>query len=195
IKQLNKNDISGFWIDKDKEKVYYLSSDGMEVFRSELDGSGYKEIAVLPQGCAVSGKWKVSPDRKKLFCLGKYQLSVFSIDPANGKTNKKEAFVTHATEEKIIDAFWHSDSYHIVLVGSKNIEVIEIGMNVSAVNLVNLNKKDVSCYYDEDKDVLYFIDSERAADGRVYDNLYKLEFGTRFNLLQLQELILPKTNE
>jgi len=195
IKQLNKNDISSFWVDKEKEKVYYLSSDGTSIFRSEMDGSESKEMAVLPQGCASFGKWKVSPDRRKVFCFGQNQLVVVVFDSVNLKTNNKESFVTHNIEEKIVDAFWHSDSYHIVLVSAKNIEVIEAGLNVAAVNLVNLNKKGTSCFYDTDKDVLYFTDSERALDGRVYDNLYKLEFGTKFNLLQLQELILPKTNE
>ena len=48
-------------------------------------------------------------------------------------------------------------------------------------------------FYDETKDVLYFLDSQRAPDENYYDNVYKLELNAKS--FPFQELIGTKENE
>jgi hypothetical protein len=102
-------------------------------------------------------------------------------------------FIFNYPKGKIIDVFWHSDSYHLILVSDKSIEVLEVEPQSQPLVLVALTKKDTSSYYDMHTDTLYFLDSQKAADGNLYDNLYKLQLDTRTFLLQ--EFIKLKSYE
>ena len=61
--------------------------------------------------------------------------------------------------------------------------MFEIAVKPNPVNLVNLNKKISEAFYDPDADTLYFMDSQKGADGIFYDNVYKLELNKKADLL------------
>lgn len=100
-------------------------------------------------------------------------------------------FTINYTNGKIIDVFWHSDSYHLILVGNRFIEALEAKPEVATVTLVTLNKKNSRAYYDVHTDTLYFLDAQKAEDGNFYDNLYKLELNSRAFLLQELRKLKP----
>lgn len=193
IKQLNKERISSFWFDKEKAKMYYLNEEEKIIYKSDLEGDNFEAVGVLPEKFLQPTECKVSPDREKLLCLNQHQIAMVYLGPQDNSGNIPAPFVLEYAEQKIIDAFWHSDSFHIILVTSRNIEALEAKLDSKAVILANLNKKNTSLYYDQDKDTLYFLDSEKALDGKFYDNVYKLELNTRSP--PFKELIKPKTNE
>ncbi len=192
IKQLNRDRLSSFWIDEERATIYYINPEDNSIYKSDLEGrNSEKVVDFLPlQPPAI--KWKLSSDKEKLLYFNAHQIGIAYLEPQN-KISKEQAFVLSYTDDKIIDVFWHSDSYHLILVGSKSIEALEAQPQGGPVALVNLNKRNTSCFYDTRTDTLYFLDSERAADDNLYDNLYKLELNTR--AFPLQELIKLKSNE
>jgi len=99
-------------------------------------------------------------------------------------------------QEKIINVFWHSDSYHLIVLTNKHVGVIESRAGALPINLVKLNKEEAAAFYDLKEDALYFNDSQKSSEGTVYNNLYKLELSTGHPLFQAVNLkIKEKLNE
>lgn len=192
IAQLNKEKISSFWVDEEKERIYYIDQDENIIYKSDLNGENFKEIGVLPGDFAVK-KCKISWNKQKLICFNLHQVVAVNLEPELDLTDANSALLLDYSNRKIIDVFWHSDSYHLILVTDRNIEIREASSESAPVNLVNLNKKNISAFYDRNKDTLYFVDSQKAEDSKLYDNVYKLELGTNFS--PLKELIKPRSNE
>lgn len=192
IKQLNRDRLSSFWVDEDRETIYYINPEDNSTYKSDLEGRDSEKIVdFLPlQPPAI--KWKLSPDREKLLYFNAHQIGIVYLEPQN-KISQDPPFVLNYSDDKIIDVFWHSDNYHLVLVSRKSIEALEAQPQTEPVLLVNLNKKNTACFYDTRTDTLYFLDSQRAADGNFYDNLYKLELNAK--TFPLQDLIKLKSNE
>jgi hypothetical protein len=193
IKQLNKEKISSFWIDKEKGTIYYIDDEHNIIYISNLEGEEFRAIGSLPETFDSIEGLKVSSDRKKLMCYNVRQIAIVYLNPEIGFSSRELPFVLNFSNRKLIDVFWHSDSYHLILVTNKNIEVLEAKENPMAVNLVNLNKRSAFSFYEQDKDILYFLDSGRAPDEGLYDNVYKLELSTR--IFPFHELRKSKTNE
>ena len=187
VKQLNKEKITSFWVDKEKGKVYYLDAEELAVFRSDLEGNDFEETGDLSGVSAAQKKWKVSPDRKKILLFSQHQIAVVNLEQQNKPVDMQEAVILEYSDYRINDAFWHSDSYHVILVTDRDIQVTEAKSEPMTVSLVNLYKRNAPVFYDESNDTLYFLDTQKAADGKLYDNVYKLELGSR--LLPLQGLI------
>lgn len=192
IKQLNRDRLSSFWVDDERETIYYINPEDNSIYKSDLEGRNSKKIVDFIPLLPSAIKWKLSPDREKLLYFNAHQIGIVYLLPQN-KISQEPSFVLNYSNDKIIDVFWYSDSYHLVLVSHKSIEALEAQPQGDTVVLVNLNKKNTYCFYDTRADTLYFLDSQRAADGNLYDNLYKLELNTRIFLLQ--ELIKLKSNE
>lgn len=192
IKQLNRDRLSSFWVDEDRETIYYINPEDNSIYKSDLEGRYSEKIADFIPLLSSAIKWKLSPDREKLLYFNAHQIGIAYIMPQN-KISQEPPFVLNYPDDKIIDVFWHSDNYHLVLVSRKSIEALEAHPQGAPVVLVNLNKRNTSCFYDTRTDTLYFLDSQRAVDGNLYDNLYKLELNTR--TFPLQELIKLKSNE
>lgn len=72
---------------------------------------------------------------------------------------------------------------------------MELRPDAKRIVLSKLNKKDADVFYDDDTDTLYFQDWEKAADGKIYDNLYKLELKRKFFDSGFQGLLKSKTDE
>lgn len=192
IKQLNKDRLSSFWLDEERGAIYYINPEDNGIYKSDLEGRNSEKIVDFFPLEPPAIKWKLSPDRGKLLYFNAHQIGIAYLLPQN-KLSQEQPFVLNYTKDKIIDVFWHSDSFHLILISRKSIEAQEAQLQAEPVALVNLNKRNTSCFYDTRVDALYFLDSERAADGNLYDNLYKLELNTR--AFPLQELMKLNSNE
>lgn len=193
IKQLNKDRLSSFWVDEEKASLYYINQGDNIIYKSDLEGEHFQGIASLPEITPLPLKWKLSDDRENLLYFNAHQIAVAHLGSQKETSRIEPPFVLDYPNYKIIDAFWHSDSYHIILISDKKIEVLEAKPQSVPVTLVNLNKKNTSAFYDIRTDTLYFLDSQRAADGNLYDNLYKLELNIK--TFPWQERIKSKSNE
>jgi len=78
-------------------------------------------------------------------------------------------------------------------VRENQIEVTEARPQAKAVVLARLNNKNSPAFYDNRSDTLYFLDTQQAADGNSYDNLYKIEMSP--STFPWQELMKRKNNE
>jgi len=192
IKQLNKERLSSFWIDEEKEIIYYINAEDDSIYKSDLEGAHLEKITNFLGIHPPAVKLKVSPDREKLLYFNAHQIGIARLQPQK-KLSGEPSFVLDCKDETIVDVFWHSDNYHLILVRDKSIEALEAQASARPVILVNLNKKSTFCSYDTRTDTLYFLDSQKAADGNMYDNLYKLELNSR--AFPFQELIKLKADE
>lgn len=193
MKQLNKEKISSFWVDQEKDKVYYLNLEENAIYSSDLEGENFSVVGSFTQVRPTPLKWKISPDKEKFLAFGPHQIVVANLNPVHKSYPTAPPFFLDVPEHRVIDVFWHSDSYHLILVTDADIEVQEANPKSTALTLVNLNKRNTSVFYDEEKDILYFIDSQKGADGKFYDNLFKLELNAKFS--PFKDLMKPKANE
>ena len=193
IKQVNKERLSSFWIDEKRGVLYYLNQEDNSVYKSDLEGEHFQKIASLPEISPAPLKWKISDDRDRLLSFNVHKIVIANLGSPKESSPIEPPFVLDFLGARIIDAFWHSDSYHIIVISDRRIDVLEAKPQAMPVTLVNLNKKNTSAFYDIQTDTLYFLDSERAPDGNIYDNLYKLELNVKTSALQ--DLIKIKPNE
>ena len=188
IQQLNIENVAYFWLEPAENSVYYINKEGNVIYKSALDGDNFKAIASIPMSAASFKKWKISPDKEKLLCFNSRQIAVVYLkEPAS------RYFILDYAHHRINDIFWHSDSYHLILFTDRDIEVLEADPKTSAVTLATLNKNNMPAFYNERTDTLYFFDSEKAQDGEIYDNVYKLELNVRFS--PFKELMRRRDSE
>ena len=192
-KKLNKEEISSFWVDKERGRIYYVDLKENVIYKSDLDGENFQDIGTLPEILPHPKKWKLSPNKGKLFFYNPTQIVVVTLELEEGMSIPDSAVVLNLTDTRIVDVFWHSDSYHIIVVTEKAVEVLEAQPKAVPVELISLNKKNTTVFYDETKDVLYFLDSQRAQDENYYDNVYRLELYAKS--FPFQKLIGTKENE
>jgi len=193
IKQLNRDNLSLFLLDEERQVLYCINSEEGIIFRSDTEGERFEVVSNFSALSPAPAKWKISPDREKFLYFNINQIGIAFLHPLNGKLSAPASFVSGLPEAKIVDVFWHSDSYHLIVVTNRSIEVTEAQPRSTPITLVNLNKKNTAAHYDPHTDTLYFLDAQRAPDGNLYDNLYKLELNTR-NFL-FQELMRLKSYE
>ena len=194
IEQMNKDKISSFWLDLEKGKIYYLNHEESAIYRSDLEGENFERIGNFSGIDFPIKEWKISPDREKLVCFNPRKIAVVYLNPKPDLPSAQAApLMLDYPNRRISNVFWHSDSYHLILITDRNIEVQEASLKSAPINLADLNTRNVPVFYDDTKDVLYFLDSERALDGKFYDNVYKLEIGAKFS--PFQEFINSKPGE
>jgi len=192
IKQLNKGKFSYFWIDERDRTIYYADQDEWALYSSDLDGENFERLLSLPQITPAPLKFKLSKDKQRLMYFNKRQialvdLGIDTVPPHRG------TLILDYPQEPIIDIFWHSDNYHLIVITARKIEVLESDQDYRPVLLVNLERKSTSFSYDVETDTLYFTDYQKAADGNFYNNLYKLELNAK--PLVLQDIIRMKPHE
>jgi len=184
IKQLNQVKISCFWLDREGDRIYYFNQDENILYKSDLDGGRFEEIGSIPvEFSPLPKEFKISSDRQKLLLINAHQVCVLSLRSQGSLSYSKPSVIFNFSNKQINDVFWHSDSYHFILVTDKDVEVLEAEENSTPVNLVNLNKRNSGIFYDTDKDTLYFMDFQKGDDGLLYNNVYKLELNNKENLL------------
>ena len=192
VKQLNKNLLSASWVDEERQAAYYVNRDDNGLYKSDLNGEHYERLSSLLTLVPAPLKYKVSLDRERLLYFNSKQLAITYINP-DKKINRDASFVIDYPEAALVDAFWHSDGYHLIVVREDQIEVIEARPKARAVVLTQLNNKNSSAFYDIRNDTLYFLDAQPAADGNIYDNLYKIELSPWS--FPWQDLMKRRSNE
>lgn len=193
VKKLNKEKISFFWVDKERGRIYYVDFKENVIYKSDLDGEDFQDIGTLPEMLPHPKKWKLSPNKSKLLFYNLNQIAVVTLELEEGMPIPDSAVLLNLADTRIVDVFWHSDSYHIIVVTEKAIDALEAQPKAVPVELASLNKKNTTVFYDDTKDVLYFLDSQKASDENYYDNVYKLELNTKS--FPFQNLIKTKENE
>lgn len=192
VNQISKERPSAFWVDDKKETIYYINPETNSVYKSGLGGEHLEKIAVLQQGLDLPIKWRMSPNEEALLFFNTHQIAIVSLKSQNALSNKEESFVLNYPLYNIIDVFWHSDSYHFILIHGNSIDVLEANAHPAIINLLTLNRKNTYAFYNIKTDTLYFLDSQKAADGNFYDNIYALELGTKIS--PFRELMRLRTN-
>jgi hypothetical protein len=188
LQQLNQEKFSSFRIDTEKKVVYYLDQEKKIVYRSDLEANNFEDIASLPDRFIQINGWEVSLDQKKLFIFNQHQISTVFFDTQVDDEYVSPVVFLDYPQEKIINVFWHSDSYHLVVLTDKHVQVIESRPGAVPINLVELNNGESSAFYDTKEDALYFSDNQRSPEGSFYNNLYKLELSA--NLYLIKRLIV-----
>jgi len=184
LQQLNQENFSSFRIDPAKKVVYYLDLGKKVLYRSNLDAYNFEDIASLPDNLTQINGWEVSADQKKIFIFNLHQINVILFDTQVDYDHAAPVVFLDYAQEKIINVFWHSDSYHLVVLTDKHVGVIESRPGAVPINLVELNKVSSTAFYDVKEDALYFSDNQRSPEGSFYNNLYKLELNTNLYLLE-----------
>lgn len=193
LQQLNQERFSSFHIDTEKKVIYYLDQENKVVYRSNLDASNFEDVASLPEKFSPISGWQVSEDKRKLFVFNHHQISVVFFDNQGDYGYPDSPVFLDYPQEKIINVFWHADSYHLIVLTDRHVQVIESSPRGLPVNLVELNKEGAVAFYDSKENTLYFSDSQRSADGSFYNNLYKLDLSPSF--LSFERLIKKKKDE
>ncbi len=173
--RLNRDKLSSFRIDAQSKLIYYLDQLNRVVYRSDFAANNFEDVASLPQGFTQISGWEISADRKKLFIFNQRQISVIFFDNQGDYGYPDASVFWDYTQEKVINVFWHSDNYHLVVLTDKHVQVVEARGQSKPLNLVELNKEATSAFYDVKEDTLYFNDSQ---------NLYKLELSSNLFLLE-----------
>jgi len=184
LQQLNQEKFSSFRINAEKKVVYYLDQEKKVLYRSNLEAQNFEDIATLPDKFIQVNGWEVSSDQKKMFIFNQHQISVIFFDTQVDDEYAASTVFLDYPQEKIVDVFWHSDSYHLVVLTDKHVQVIESRLGAVPINLVELNKGGSAAFYDTKEDALYFSDSQRSPEGSSYNNLYKLELSANFYVLE-----------
>lgn len=184
LEQLNREKFAFFRLDSESGLIYYLNQKSGVVYRSNLEGGNFEDIASLPENFPQVSGWEVAPDKKKLFIFSPRQIAVVFFEGEDNYEYPDSPVSLDYPGERIIQVFWHSDSYHLVLITNRHIAVIEARTGALPVALVELGNENMESYYDNKRDILYFSDSQRSADGTMYKDLYRMKLNTDLYLLE-----------
>jgi len=193
IEQVNKDKFNVFLVEEAKGVIYYINYEDNGIYASDLNGSHYKKISSFIGISPPSSKWKFSPDNEKIVYFNKHKIGVTYSNGEREKKYSDKSFVLDYPQAGILDVFWHSDNYHLIVISDRNIEVLEAHPETNFIELVKLNKRNVAATYNFHEDTLYFVDSQRVEDGSVYNNLYKIDLTAK--ALIFPELIKIKKDE
>ncbi|MFH0762915.1 MAG: PEGA domain-containing protein [Candidatus Omnitrophota bacterium] len=192
IEKVSNESALSFWLDDKRGSIYYVGQEDNSIYKSELDTEAYRKISSFPRQVSLPLNWRPAPDGEKLLCFDSHQLMMVPLDSQSQLPVEKEPVPLYVSRDAIVDVFWHSDSYHIIVVTDNNIEALEAMRSSRPVNLISLNKKSTCAFYDLKSDILYFLDSQQAADGEAYDNVYRLDLSSKFD--PFRELMRLRTN-
>lgn len=194
IRQLNRGQVSSFWFDQDKQAVYYFNQNDATVSKSDSDGQNYEEIGRFITISSSPAEYKLSADRKKIAYFNQHQISINYIFPP--KESVIDDFILDFPGINIRNIFWYSNGAYIIMVTDKALEVLEARPGSKPITLINFNKANSYYFYDADSGAFLFLDSQVASDGRVYDNVYKIDLGQKiFNMGSFEGLIKHKVDD
>jgi len=192
LEQLNRGGFSLFRAYPDKGEIYYLDEPAGVVYKSGLNGDNFEDVASLPDKFGRISGWDVSPDREKLFIFNSHQIGIISLDDRDDYIYADSYISLDYPREGITAVFWHSDSYHLIVLTDRHVAVVESRPLAKPVNLVELNKEPRQVFYDNKRQEIYFSDAQRRPDGTVYSNLYRLQLSPELYLL---ERLIKRTDE
>lgn len=184
IKQINQGSIASFYVDKERGRIYYFNQSEGAFFVSDMEGEKFEMLNRVPDGFNYPPKEiKLSPNREQMAFFNDHQVGIVYLDPEKSSLYGRNSLILNYPGQRINHLFWHSDSYHLILITDKNIAIIEPNSTIKPLNLVILNKMVTGCFYDVDKDVLYFRDTLGGGDGLIYENVYKLDIANRDSIV------------
>jgi len=193
IKQLNHRGISSFYFDQEKKSIYYFNREDGVIYESDLEGERFKEAGILPVDFKGMPKGlRLSPDREKAMFFTSHQVCVVYLSPRGSLLYGQPPLILNYPEQEIIQVFWHSDNYHLLLATDKNLMVLEAAPKPNEVTLVNFNDCPSELFYDIDRDILYFSDCQAGPDGVIHNNIYKLELSGKASIIN--NLVKPRQN-
>lgn len=192
IRKLNKEKVSSFFLDETRKLVYYVDLESRLVYRSDPEGDHFREVAGFPPMLPAPEEWRLSPDRTRLFYHNRRELAGIDLLPEAERVSRQQMAAVSFGRERIVDAFWYSDSYHVLVITDKRILITELAPRAVPVELVRLQTTRPGYAYDRQSDILYFVDDQEGPDGKRYDNVFKLELRREF---PLDELIGLKADE
>jgi len=193
LKKINKSSVAYFYLDRERDAVYYLDGPERILYRCGLEGERRVPMAKLPALQSQKVKYVFSVDRNKLLYFSSSQIGVVYLQQRREPSPERSPFILDYPQSDIRDVFWHSDSFHLVIVTSRSVEVMEATPRSFPIVLAKLNRRDVQAYYDTGGDTLWFLDQEKTPEGETHGNLYKLELDSRTS--PLYELIKIKNEE
>lgn len=187
IQQMNKESFDVFWMDDDLENIFYADQKSGNIYRSDADGGSFEKIAEFQPIVPPAKNWIPSPNKEKIAYYNTELIRLLHLFPdENGQGSSP---FTMSSPRAIEQIFWYSDNYHLIIVTDRSIDIVETRQDARPLTLVKLNKRGSRVSYEQRGDILYFIDSEKGEDGKIYDNLYRLELKSRIRPL---DLILKK---
>ncbi len=165
IKQLNKEGLFAFWIDQDKGLIYYVNRQEPAIYKSDLDGDNYEKISAVSMLKPPPLKFLLSYDKKKILYFNQHEIGIRSVEPEAGHQALGTQIVLDYPQDTLCDIYWHSDNYHLILIGEKSIAVMEADFQSKPLKIVDLSKRNTASFYDNRNDALYFVDTHKAAGG------------------------------
>ncbi len=175
--KVSDRETDNFFIPDDRSQVYYMTRSGL--YKSNMDGANPKKLSSYSAWPSeITGK-KLSPDGRKILYFNGNGIWIIYLSRLRLTKDGDAAEVEEVLKGSgaIKEAFWHSDSNHIIFVSGKDINVLEIGKG-GGKNIVTLNRcahQPKGVYYDTYNDSLYFNDSP---DGKSI--LYRLDLREKF---------------
>ncbi len=175
IKQIG-SELDNYWVDEKTKTIYYSMAGDKNLYKTNSEGERNKIVGELTNVGPVQ-KWKVSPDGEKLLYFGANRIGITFLKTQNKSGTPAPILIER--EARILDVFWHSDSFHLIVVDERSIDVQEAKTGAEPLTLVVLGRKKGAPFYDTDTDTLYFSDFEKDENGKNYNNLYKLDLRNR----------------
>jgi hypothetical protein len=193
IKKISQAGISTFCFDHDRAVIYYLLDADNCFYRSGANAASPERVSGPVAPLEKPLACRISPDNTKIVYFNQRQLGLAYLEQNSNRLPRKPSFIFSCNFQNLINVFWHSDSYHVILMDDRSIKVIEANPQASPIIVTKLIKKDSIPYYDSFDDMLYFIDSQPDAEGHLHDSIYKLDLNIK--VLPFEDLLRIKTNE
>ncbi|MDD5347516.1 MAG: PEGA domain-containing protein [Candidatus Omnitrophica bacterium] len=193
VDQLNKERLAAYWIDQTRGLIFYADPETNTVYKADLWNERFERFTAYMPLKVPPKRWEVSPDRKKLMYFNSRQIGIAEVRPPESWSGPAQ-FVLDYPGGAIQEVFWHSDSYYLVVVSDRRIDMLEAKPGALPFTVVALRRRQSSPQYDVRSDVLYFVDIEKGEDGKPYDNLYRLELRPKL-VPFMDELMRKKNNE
>ena len=191
IQQLNKERVTCFWMEEGKGNVFFADQATLTVFRSDLQGEHFEPLASFLPVDPPARVWKFSPDRRRLLYFNQHSVGVVTLEP--GSETGQQAFLLDYSGKDIRDAFWYSDNYHAIIVDGMTVCMTEARPGSVPFTLTTLRSATGKVFYEPDQDAVFFQDVQQGVDGKLYENVYRLEIGKK--LFPFRDFMRPKPNE
>ncbi|MCX7927189.1 MAG: PEGA domain-containing protein [Candidatus Omnitrophica bacterium] len=187
VEQVNKEPLMAYWLDLQKGFIFYVDEQNKAIYKADLFTEHFEHFADYMPLSQDPFKWELSADRKKLMYCNSRQIGIIYLRPQDAEFEQTKFIIQYP--HSIRDIFWHSDSYYLIVVTEKTIDMLEARPNALPQTIVKLKHHKTYASYDIKSDTLYFTDTEEAADGRQYLNLYRLDLKPRKLYSIIEDLI------
>ena len=171
VEKISDREASNFIVTDDRRQIYQMTKSGL--YRSGLDGSNPKLLTSYSEWPdRILGKG-FSLDGKKILFFNENGIWVIYLNPYDRPLSAKETArveQVYVSQGLVRNAFWHSESNHIIFICDKDINVLESGRGEekNPVTLYKCEAPPAGVYYDAYSDSLYFDDSRDGGKKGLY---------------------------